>query len=832
MSWQWLCGYDVLRRKGGRCNARLVGAARRRLRFETLEERAVLSMASMTGALVLPAESSALAGPLPVGNEFRVNATAQGSQLQPTIAVDDAGQALVVFSGWGPSGTGVYGQRFDANGNALGGELLLLSESCGTGGSVMAMRGDGQFVVVRTSIFTDGDGHGIEARLFNANGTPRGAAFQVNVTTADNQEMPAVAMDAAGNFVVVWQSPDGDEFGVYLRRYAADGTPLSGEVRINSSWQLDQEAPDVAMDDAGNFVVVWYNSISNGDSAIVGRLFGSDGSSGGEFIVSQVHSGSWHAVDHPAVARNGSGRFVVAWSQVGADGEYFDINARRFDSNGGALSSGWQVNGYTTNSQREPDVGIDDRGDFVITWQSYGQDVSSLESWGAYAKSYDSAGQSTSGEILVTTTTESDQTHPVVALDNAQMWMAWESLPAGTDTDGGILAQRYTVPYSARPEDLVLDFGTGGIWLWKNGGAWQFLHAGNPVAMVTGDFDGDGRGDVAVSFGTGNGTWLYYADNRWEFLHRTTASTMASGDMNADGRSELVIGFADGGGTWEYIPATRGWRYLHRLTPSAMACGDVDGDGRADVVMALPSGNGSWVWKNESTWQFLHSVAASAFRAGDLNGDGRAEVVVSFPSPNGLWTYANGGLWTFVHSSTPNALELGDVNGDGRQDLIISFSAGTWEYTPWTKAWKYLHRLGCVSIATGDVDGSGKADVILAFSSNGGTWAFKNESAWQYLHSKSPEAMDATEMDATLGGTSPAVSSLAASETWDASMANQASASPALSIASNTPAQDLAFQGLASANATQNALDDGELDWQFQYLPRQPLSRPSLPKVR
>jgi hypothetical protein len=55
--------------------------------------------------------------------------------------------------------------------------------------------------------------------------SPLGAEFRVNTTTLNAQQAPAVAADADGDFVVVWQSyaRDGSNFGIYAQRYNARG---------------------------------------------------------------------------------------------------------------------------------------------------------------------------------------------------------------------------------------------------------------------------------------------------------------------------------------------------------------------------------------------------------------------------------------------------------------------------------------------------------------------------------------------------------------------------------------------------------------------------------
>ena len=99
----------------------------------------------------------------------------------------------------------------------------------------VAMTGDGAFVVAFTQVGRDGAGKGVFARRFDPQTNPVGLGFQVNETAMNDQTAPAVACDAAGNFVVAWQSAnqDGSSWGIYARRFASTGQSLGGEFPVN-----------------------------------------------------------------------------------------------------------------------------------------------------------------------------------------------------------------------------------------------------------------------------------------------------------------------------------------------------------------------------------------------------------------------------------------------------------------------------------------------------------------------------------------------------------------------------------------------------------------------
>ncbi|MEL7170958.1 MAG: hypothetical protein AAGN64_16555, partial [Bacteroidota bacterium] len=92
------------------------------------------------------------------------------------------------------------------------------------GESEVGMDRIGNFVITWETAFQDGEGDAVYARCYHADGTPRGAGFQVNTFTTGFQENPAVAMSDDGHFVIAWQSDsqDGDFYGVYAQRYSPD----------------------------------------------------------------------------------------------------------------------------------------------------------------------------------------------------------------------------------------------------------------------------------------------------------------------------------------------------------------------------------------------------------------------------------------------------------------------------------------------------------------------------------------------------------------------------------------------------------------------------------
>ncbi len=160
-----------------------------------------------------------------MGAEFQVNNTVAGDQELPVVAINATGQFAVAWQSGGQdgSGDGIYARVFDANGLPLADEFLVNSntENNQTNPSI-AMDDAGNFVVAWESAEQDGSGLGIFAQQFDSAGVADGAEFQVNTVSAGNQRNAAVAMDADGDFVVVWQGKDVAGEGILAQRFDAD----------------------------------------------------------------------------------------------------------------------------------------------------------------------------------------------------------------------------------------------------------------------------------------------------------------------------------------------------------------------------------------------------------------------------------------------------------------------------------------------------------------------------------------------------------------------------------------------------------------------------------
>ncbi|MFC5722756.1 FG-GAP-like repeat-containing protein [Streptomyces gamaensis] len=265
-------------------------------------------------------------------------------------------------------------------------------------------------------------------------------------------------------------------------------------------------------------------------------------------------------------------------------------------------------------------------------------------------------------------------------------------------------------------------------------GQWTFK---NVKQLVAGDFNGDGRADLATMYGYDDGsvalfTFLSEPDGtfrkepvkswstkpgQWTFK---SVKQLVVGDFNGDGRADLatMYGYDDNSAALftflsepdgTFRKETKSWTGKPGqwdVNNIQIVAGDFDGNGRADVAalygyddaraalftfLSAPDGTFgketmSWNAPANSWWGRNMKVVA-----GDFDGNGRADIGAMYGYGDGstaLFTFrstADGGFETPVKSWTakpdewnPNNAQLlaGDYDGNGRADMAAFYSYG------------------------------------------------------------------------------------------------------------------------------------------------------------
>ncbi len=285
--------------------------------------------------------------------------------------------------------------------------------------------------------------------------------------------------------------------------------------------------------------------------------------------------------------------------------------------------------------------------------------------------------------------------------------------------------------------------------------AWNPSTTWSPI--VTGDFNGDGKTDVA-GFDTTTGQWLVgtssgsaFPSTVWATWSSSVPWVVRTGDFNGDGKTDIA-GFDPLTGQW-WVGLSTGTSFKttlwttwnSSLTWVDINVADFNHDGKSDIIgralslgqwwVGLSSGSGFsntlWAtWSTGVTWVDVH--------VGDFNGDGLPDIAGRALSLGQWWVGINTGaggftssLWaTWGTGVTWVDVNVGDFNGDGKTDIAgRALSLGQWwvgvsngvKFT--TTLWDtWSTSVTWIGVSVGDFNGDGKADIAGRDASTGDWW--------------------------------------------------------------------------------------------------------------
>jgi hypothetical protein len=152
----------------------------------------------------------------------------------------------------------------------------------------------------------------IHGRLINGDGGTPFASFLIDNWMV-NTTAPAVAAipstSTSYKYLVVWEKLGVGGRDIYARLIEENGTPAPGGFYVSADTTIDESAPAVAGDEAGQrYLVTWRHPLGVVDVPIHGRAV----STGGDLLYGEAEFGGPTA-DYPAVAAGSTGTFLVAW---------------------------------------------------------------------------------------------------------------------------------------------------------------------------------------------------------------------------------------------------------------------------------------------------------------------------------------------------------------------------------------------------------------------------------------------------------------------------------------------------------------------------------------
>lgn len=384
-----------------------------------------------------------------VADNLKVNDDAGSeNQFAPSMAVDGNGTMIFVWVDERNVDSYIYGQRFSADGSALGSNFNVIDdtgiENYTLQPSVAASEA-GDFVIAWAD-FRNGYCFEIYAQRFAADGTPQGNNFQVSNSGACMHYNPVVSFKENDNFIIVWSDSDEGGFGqkgspslienenekflksyqskgnepdIFAQIYLYDGTPFGENFMVNEEpGNTFQTYPAIAVDPNGNFMITWQDD-RNGPWHIYLQRFQYDGTPIG--INFPVEDNIYP--DHqniPSISVDGEGDFSVAWMDR-RNGNY-DIFCRRFLNDGSPLGESFQLNDDSGSAyQSLPRVCVQSDGRFVSSWTDNRNGT-----YDVFARRFWSNGEPYSDNFMIPNTDALEQSCQGLMLDNNLIYSTWQ----------------------------------------------------------------------------------------------------------------------------------------------------------------------------------------------------------------------------------------------------------------------------------------------------------------------------------------------------------------------------------------------------------------------
>lgn len=329
------------------------------------------------------------------GQSFRINATTQGDQSQPALAVLADGSTFVAWQSGSQGSSAIYGRLIGADG-ILRDEVRISDADKDVRTVSVAASPSGGAIVVWSQLGADAADFGIVSRLIGANGVPTEPARLVNSYSSGNQRGSAVAALTGGGYVAVWTSEGqtgGENVDIIARKIGANGAATGVEVVVSRAKSLNQ-SPTIQGLANGGFAVAWcslgglaaptaggaaaasatvtLNQLVDDVSKVVWGVYARayDASASPTTAEVAVSNQPDNSQLKPSLSAN-EDAIAVSWSGSGLDGSGTGIGGRVLSLGLVPLSDVVIVNERRRGDQETPTIISDGPGSFLAVWSNW-----------------------------------------------------------------------------------------------------------------------------------------------------------------------------------------------------------------------------------------------------------------------------------------------------------------------------------------------------------------------------------------------------------------------------------------------------------------------------
>ncbi|MFF0560137.1 transglycosylase family protein [Streptomyces sp. NPDC004266] len=437
-----------------------------------------------------------------------------------------------------------------------------------------------------------------------------------------------------------------------------------------------------------------------------------------------------------------------------------------------------------------------------------------------------------------------------------------DGVAVGTDTGSG-------PAYAVSLDTTTLTDGSHTVTVRAANDAGQTGPLSNGVAFLTanratttqtsGDFNGDGKDDIAVLYDNGLATdgsgyrtalWTFTSSGsgfgapvkKWDNVSTNSGSwnwdrsKVTTGDYNGDGKDDIAVLYDQGtsqtGGRWtalwtftstgtDFTNPSKKWDSLSSADSwdwnrSRITSGDFNGDGKTDVGVLYNNGQNAsndfvtalWTfpstgtgfgapvkkWDNVSTNSGSWNWDRSKLVTGDFGGDGKDDVGILYNNGQNADNVNVTALWTLTSTGTDftnpskkwdnvstdfgswnwnrSKATAGDFNGDGKTDVGVLYDNGQAEdgrnqaalwtltstgtdFTNPSKKWDSgtgSWNAAASKVTAGDFNGDGKTDIGVLYNYGQQTDGTHRTGLWKFTSTGTGFADPVKPWDSTTFG--------------------------------------------------------------------------------
>lgn len=225
--------------------------------------------------------------------DVRVTDSVIDHQSNPSITTLSDGRFIVSWDSATANGAPqAMAKIFDSNGNAIGSEFSLSDSAKPQFQTHISASSDGGFAVSWLAVSPDNEAQ-VMVQRYDANGNSLlEQAILVHSSESAFSSKPEVAGLDNGDIVVTWAAEDGDQLGVFASRYRATGEAVFENTLVNSQEQGTQAEPHIVALEDGGYLITWGDQQEhNGRASVWGQQFDAQSNpKGSAFEVGQVTS--------------------------------------------------------------------------------------------------------------------------------------------------------------------------------------------------------------------------------------------------------------------------------------------------------------------------------------------------------------------------------------------------------------------------------------------------------------------------------------------------------------------------------------------------------------